>query len=859
VQNSALAANGSLVIRPSAYGCRLVRPGGLAHPRLSLTSVVFFCLGLAFMTQPAAGQDNTWQGAANVIDFFSNAGAWSLGVPDGSTNITIPQGGVLGDTSFTNSQTLTIGAPAELVLLSGTTVANTGSVVDNGTLNINSGATLSNNLGTFGGTGTFLNSGTIEGAGQIGSNSLGFPTLVNQAAGTINANVSGQTLTITGVFTSNAGLMEATGGGMLFFTNGIIANQAGTIAANGGQILLASSTITGGTITALNGGSVSLGAILLQGGTLNNASGTILGGGGALDGSTGAGALTIQGTYTADVGTTTTVLGTINNQGNIQVNAGGILGADAHLTLGANTTLQGGGTVTLAGLGIAGTAFVDGTRVLTNVDNTIQGAGQIGDSTFGFPLLINEAGGTINANVSGQTLRIDGVFVSNAGLMEATLGGTLDFANGIIANQGGTIAANGGTMMLEGSTVTGGTITALNGGTIQMGAGATIQGGTLNNASGSILGLNGTTLDGSTGAGAVTIQGTYTVSSLGVGVDVANVLGTINNQGNIQVNAGAILGADAHLTLGADTTLQGGGTVTLVTPFNSPATAFIDGTHVLTNVDNTIQGAGQIGSTAFGFPTLVNGAAGTINANVSGQQLTIEGVLTTNAGLMEATGGGLLVLEGSPLTNAGTVQVDAGSTISVLLAPFTQTGGKTQVDGTLLAVFGENVSGGMVLGTGTINGNITMTGGAMQPGGASTPGALVINGNYDSTAAFNELINASGNGLLVVNGSSTLESGALLNIELLGGFTPFVGETFTLVDFLSGTGTFANAPTTGFVMDGFNWSIAYNATDIVLDAGSPVSTTPTPEPGSMFLLGTGLAALAGSIYKKRQAQGGKSD
>ncbi len=579
-----------------------MRVRGLAYPRLSFASVLFFCLAFLLIGTRAAGQNNTWQGAANILDFWSNAGEWSLGVvPDGSTNIIIPQGGVLGDTSFTNLNVLTIGSPAELSLQSTTTVANVGLVVDNGTFSINSGATLSNNLGTFGGTGTYLNSGTIEGAGQIG------------------------------------------------------------------------------------------------------------------------------------------------------------------------------------------------------------------DSTLGFPTLINQPGGTISANVSGQQLSINGVFVSNTGLMEATAGGTLSFTNGsIISNQGGIIDSNGGEVLLIGSTV---------------------QGGTLNNVSGTIAGISAT-LDGSTAAGAVTILGTFTGNSTSA---PTFLLGTINNQGTI-------VGGE-QLTLVGDTTLQGGGTVSL-------GGGAIDGTHVLTNVDNTIQGRGAIGDSLGGFPTLINEAGGTINANLSAKVLDIFGVLTTNAGVMEATGGGILVLNTSPLTNSGTVQVDSASTLQVL-APFTQTGGKTQVDGTMLAVFGENVSGGMVLGTGTINGNITMTGGAMQPGGASNPGVLVINGNYDSNAAFNELINGAGNGLLVVNGSSTLESGALLNIELLGGFTPFVGETFTLMDFFSGTGTFANAPTTGFVMDGFNWTIAYNATDIVLDAGSPVSTTPTPEPGSFLLLVMGAAGLSRKLQRKK--------
>lgn len=75
------------------------------------------------------------------------------------------------------------------------------------------------------------------------------------------------------------------------------------------------------------------------------------------------------------------------------------------------------------------------------------------------------------------------------------------------------------------------------------------------------------------------------------------------------------------------------------------------------------------------------------------------------------------------------------------------------------------------------------------------------------------------------------------------------------------SGTFANAPITGFQMDGFNWTIAYNADDIVLDAGSAVNGggggnggggTTAPEPSSFLLVLAGVVALfAGVMWRNR--------
>ena len=201
------------------------------------------------------------------------------------------------------------------------------------------------------------------------------------------------------------------------------------------------------------------GSTVIQGGTLNNNGGTLgtlAGNVATLDGSTGQGAVTINGTYTSDTGSTTYLLGTIANKGNIQVNAGG--GNNTFLILNANTTLQGGGTVTLSTAGGVGNAFIEQASsglTLTNVDNTIQGAGIIGNNGLS---LVNQAGGTILANALSQTLLLNGGgSVTNNGTFQANSGSSLIVANPMTnfttptTLTGGTYNVYSGTMQLPGN------------------------------------------------------------------------------------------------------------------------------------------------------------------------------------------------------------------------------------------------------------------------------------------------------------------------------------------------------------------------------------------------------------------------
>jgi hypothetical protein len=253
---------------------------------------------------------------------------------------------------------------------------------------------------------------------------------------------------------------------------------------------------------------------------------------------------------------------------------------NSFLVLNSNVTFQGtdGGTVTLNDEAGAGNAFIEqgvSGITLTNLNNAIQSTGLIGSGGL---VLNNES--IVDANVSGTgELELDGDGVTNTNLLEATNGGTLAIVSETVNNQDGTILAGSGS-------------------TVNLLA-ATIQGGTLAN-SGRTLGVltgNVGVLDGSTTAGAVTINGTFT-SPLNTELFL---VGTISNLGTIQLNGGAgtdtvaLMGSGSALTL----TLQGGGTVNLSSATGGGEVFIEEDTSgaTLANVNNTIQGEGVIGTT----------------------------------------------------------------------------------------------------------------------------------------------------------------------------------------------------------------------------------------------------------------------
>ena len=312
--------------------------------------------------------------------------------------------------------------------------------------------------------------------------------------------------------------MEATGGGTLDIKDAL--GNSNDVTASG----------SGSTVT-------------LEG-NVTNTGGTLL--------ATGGGELDVKASTITD-----------NLGGTEQINTGSELLVDSgHLTL----TGDGSGKVVLSG-----TALISGASKsdeLENVNKTISGAGTISNLD-----LVNDSAGTIDAT---GILAIDtGNTITNAGLMEATGGGTLDIQDNTIANSG-------------------------------------------------------------TGALGIKVDGTSTFE-----VDVANLQ------------------------------LTGSGAVTLLAGSQLIGNAAGD---TLDNVNNTISGAGTIGYLGNGKLTLNNESGGTIDANQSGQTLAIDtGNQVSNAGLMEATAGGILDVADA-LSNTDEVEASGSGSKVTLEGNVTNTG-----------------------------------------------------------------------------------------------------------------------------------------------------------------------------------------
>ena len=631
-----------------------------------------------------------------VLDGVADAAGDTVGIADNNT-LTLR-------TSFTNGGTLAVKTAGSYtaLLTSGAVTLQGG-----GTVRMASGGD-----SRIQGTGTLTNlDNTITGGGSIGDDSTF--NFINRAK--VDASgTQGLILGTESVAMVNIGTLQASGTGGMLLRNVAITNAGGTIQAlNGSSIALQSTTITGGRLHTVGTGAINA----IDRGTVLDS--VVIGAGDKVG--------------INDNNTLTLTKGLIN-AGTVAVNT---VGSYTALLVSGAVSLQGGGTVTL---GSGGDSRIQGSGTLTNTDNTITGAGTIGnDNSFGF---VNR--GVVNASSASQQLVVAGALsMVNAGLMEATGAGGLLLSRIALDNAAGRItAAANATVRLQSAAITGGHINAAIGGTLEI-----IDRGSV---------LDGVTID----AGSQ------------VTIDDNQALTLVNNQNMgafTLASAGsytALLVSGAVTLSGSTVTMQGGGSQ-------------LQGAGTLTSTD-TITGAGTIGNdSSFGF---VN--RGVVNASSASQQLVVAGARSlVNAGLMEATGAGGLLLSGIALDNtAGQITAAANATVRLRAASITGGHINTAPGGKVEVIDRSSVLDGVTVDVGsqvTIDDNQALTllnnqnNGAFTLASAGSYTALLVSGAVGLTGSIVTMQDGAaqlqGAGMLTSTNTSTIVGAGLIGDD--AGFT----------------------------------------------------------------------------------------
>jgi hypothetical protein len=672
---------------------------------------------------------------------------------------------------------ITIASSGQIAISAGETIALEGSVVNHGLLNV-LGDSYNNFTGAVRIVGTVALSGggaiylsddagaaprnqiitgtlatskldnidnIIRGTGLLGAGKL---TLVNEAAGTIEA-IGGTLVVNTGTnVVSNLGLMQAVGGtldiqGVVDGTKGgIIATLQG--ASGSGVVQLDGATLRGGTLRTDPADASSQVQATANGGTLDGSAGALTLAPGAIVSVVPGGSLTVE--------------GTITNHGTLIVDGDGYTPTPGTLLISGAVTLSGGGLLSLADvstLTLASTSQVvtgtSATATLDNIDNLITGYGELGAAQL---TLTNEAKGVIDATIGNLVIDTGAKVDVNKGLIKAA-GGVLTLRGVFNGTGGGTIAAlnsglASGIVVLDGATLRGGTIvTDLN-----------------DPASVLTTTVNGGTLDGTAGAVTLAAGAQVEVTAL----QTLTLQGTIAGPGTIDIQGDGYSPAIATARLANNTTLTGGGRIvladvsTLTLATNSQVITGATASTTLDNLSDTILGYGSLGA---GNMTLINAAGGTVYATVGLLRIDTGAKAVTNQGLLEAVGGTLEI--DSAVTNSGTIAAgSAGDT--VINSSVTNTGlvsagnsGTVTLHGTVAGATGtvQVASGGtLLLAGGSIRGgtltnaatgliDITSNNGTLAGVAVSNAGLVEITGDGYSPAP----------ATLTVSGTTTLSGG----------------------------------------------------------------------------------------------------
>jgi hypothetical protein len=659
--------------------------------------------------------------------------------------------------------------------------------------------TLSNNANNFifgtAGSNVLVNQSTIQGSGNIGDG-----TMALNNSGTIDANQPTNLILQISNGATNTGKLEATAGGTLTLSAGTYTNTGGTILATGAnsKVLLQNGvTITGGTLTSTSGGvfldenSATLSGLTISAGTVDVLNGTVL-----------------------------TLQGPITNKGTINLESSGNA---TELNLSGSVTLTAPGKVIMSA---NANNFILGSGTLTN-QGTISGEGNIGDGTIAVvnsgSILANETGTHtpstlfIDTNSSGFTNNVG----SKSGILNVSTKNTLIIEGGALNNfSSGTLT--GGQYLVAGELeFAAGTGIVNNNATISL-TGATAE---IFNTSNSMNALLPLASNGAAGSFALVGGAKFTTA------------GNFTNNGTLNVGAGDKFSTGTN---GAST----------LTNYNSGTSTLTGGIYIVAGTGQIqFNNGGNVSDIVTNAANITLSSASTTNSFIDQSNNNALANFATNA----SNGSFTLSADrnfttGGNLTNAGIMNIQkstgTGSTALIIggTGVYSQTGGTTTVDGRLTASGGINISGGFFYGNaagslsgnaGTLVGNLNLTGGTLNPGdGLKKNGDLNITGTYTESGA--GILNIDLHGTTanttydVLNVSGAAALGGTINIDLLTGFNPVVGDAWDVLNYASATGAFTtvNLPTAP-VGDHYVFSCGATDCTLTLDAGAAAANSST--------------------------------
>jgi hypothetical protein len=661
---------------------------------------------------------------------------------------------------------------------------------------------------------TFENGMNWTPSGEPGSSD---DACIDGAAVTLQHGVQVKSLTLGSTTTASLTISSGAPNTGVAAGSGITVGTHGSLTLDGtsGGVFLdvGSSTLANSGTLTTQGSGVSFGAPSIRGNLTNT--GTLhINANASWRNSSGAQTLTNQGIIALANGTTFGVSGDSCGDPNVAVinDTGGQINATGTGTLNTTAYNQGAGTTTgstpvtvscgrlsYTGSGASSILVVGGTQ-LSGTSSTgqslkdISGLTASGGFTNGGSLTLDGTNGGASLDVGSSTL-------ANSGTLTTQGSGGSFAAPSIHGN-----LTNTGTVNVNADTKYGPTashVTLLNQGPLNIANGATLSTGGSSCGNGEVAVNNATggqinAIDGTLGESQTYIQGAGTTSgATPVTMDCGNLNYTGAGASSVLVNGGTNLSGN----------IASGQTLTIGASVATASSGFTNAGTI------ALAGSGGPVTLNVGAPNLTN--TGTISfSGMSGS--TVNGSLSNSgSGALQVNSSGSI---GSGLTSAGDVEVAQSAALTVGTS-FTQSAGTTNLNGSgaILHASAINLTGGTLGGLGTLRGPVT-NGGTVSPGSTSTPGTLTVSGTYTQqpSGVLTARVSSSANDLLAVSGAATLDGTLALSTI---GFTPPLGQTYTVLTDTSQSGQFST-------VTGQGYNVVYDPTDVKLVATTP-PVTPT--------------------------------